>query len=150
MVAITGTVSLKLLESLSWTLYRNSGPAMRREASAVLHDSFVSLKPIPPGWLLGYEVQLPAQGAFLYMNTWRHSFKTFLNRHCLQSPLLMNLVFMTLFSGQKLSNKNHPNPKYPGAVLVPPPLMYIRWSPGIKTVVKSHCTILSHPSQDGC
>ena len=51
--------------SLSWALFRDSSPATQCQASAALHAPFMPLKPAPPGWLIGCQVQIQMQGTTL-------------------------------------------------------------------------------------
>lgn len=40
--------------------------------SAALHDSFIPPKPVPPGWVLHYQAQLPAHGTALAESRTQH------------------------------------------------------------------------------
>jgi hypothetical protein len=56
------TLGLQLLLRLclQWSLL-----ASQFQASAALHDPFMPSKPVPAGWLLHYQVQLPVRGTTL-------------------------------------------------------------------------------------
>lgn len=109
---------------------------------SALHDPFMSLRPIPSGWLLHYKVWLPAQGTFLCINTWRCSFNTIIQILFLS---FINFVFMTSIIIQKsfLTQNILKTCCYHFGWFIP-------CGPFNKIMLRSHGTHPLQPSKGGC